>query len=544
MNTDNTNLDNNIGSESLGAINTPINSEPVNNVGEETFSPFQDLNSAPLNVPTENVSAAPQPEFQTEPDFSNSSPVDSIPSAPQETLSEPIVSNAAPVNNTDVFNAAPVSEPVPAEVPASFTTEQAAPVVDTFEPVQAAPVVDAIPEVPQTPEVVPAEVNNNVGLNDVVMQNTMQMNTVTSVPNETPTMPIPDQMPVTDYQAGVSTPVDYATPMSNFDEIGTTPELDPNAKGKKKSNKFLVIILLLAIIGGIGYGCYYAINVMGILDSSSVTLKQVTAEKGDALSTNIEDYATFKNTSSSNCVLDTSKVDINVASTYSFTVTCGKKSYTGKVTVKDTKAPEIEVKTNIVIAGTQLSPEMLIASASEEAKYSYASDSEVEQFKTAGLKKIKVNVTDNNSNTKTYVIPVIVTSSEYSMGIVSKKDVTEGNTDATIYEKNVILYNNSGGNVNDTSYTAYIIKFSSGALYNAAVKNYDDSGMLTYDKYSGTPLFYVNNNTLVLVKDINTSLIKESFNDTFSNLNGQNGYQAFLVNQIGTNKQLLDFNNI
>ena len=187
---------------------------------------------------------------------------------------------------------------------------------------------------------------------------------------------------------------------------------------------------------------------------------------------------------------------------------------------------------------------MLIASTSEEAKYAYASDTEASQYKTAGLKKIKVNVTDNSSNTKAYFIPVVVTSSEYSMGLVAKKDVTLDNTEATIYEKNVILYNNSGGNVNDTSYTAYIINFSNATFYNAAVSKYDDSGSLTYDKYTGTPLFYKNTNTLVLVKDINTDLIKDSYSDTFSGLNNQNGYQVLLVNQLGANKQLLEFNKI
>ena len=65
MNTDN-NLENNIGSESLGGIQSPINNEPVNNVGDNNFIPFQDLNNSPLNVPTENLDSVgvqnPAPE--------------------------------------------------------------------------------------------------------------------------------------------------------------------------------------------------------------------------------------------------------------------------------------------------------------------------------------------------------------------------------------------------------------------------------------------------------------------------------------------------
>lgn len=560
MNTDNTNLETNLPTDSLGVEQAPVSNEPVNTAVEETFSPFQDLNNAPLNVPTENVNVAPVQDFQTEPDFYNpgaqpvaNENVDSNVNVTPEPVLEQAPIAPAPVveptpveqtANVDALNSALNPEPVENVTP-TFDTMQSTPTIDTFEPVQTAPVVDEIPaqpaatSMPEEPSFAP-----NVGINDVVMQNTTQVPVVEENNNINPTMPIPDQMPTTDYQAGVSTPVDYATPMSDFDQIGTTPELDPNAKGKKKSNKFLLALLLLIIVGGLGYAAYYFINVKGILNSSSVVVKEVSSEKDETLSSNIDDYATFKNTSSSNCVLNTEKVNIHTIGSYNFTVTCGKKSYTGKVTIKDTKAPEIEAKTNIIVAGTNLQPEMLIDKASEEAKYAYQSDAETANYQTAGLKNIKVNVSDNYSNTKTYIIPVIVTSSEYSMGIVSKRDVTADNTDAKITEKNVILYNNSGGNVNDTSYTAYIIKFNNSTLYKTATKGYDDSGVFKYNNYSGVPLFYSSINTLVLVKDINSDLIKNGFNETFTNVNGVDGYQATLVNQIGNYQDLLDFKGV
>lgn len=560
MNTDNTNLETNLPTDSLGVEQAPASNEPVNTAVEETFSPFQDLNNAPLNVPTENVNVAPVQDFQTEPDFYNpgAQPVANenvdlnVNVTPEPVLEQAPIAPAPVVEptpveqtaNVDALNSALNPEPVENVTP-TFDTMQSTPTIDTFEPVQTAPVVDEIPaqpaatSMPEEPSFAP-----NAGINDVVMQNTTQVPVVEENNNINPTIPIPDQMPTTDYQAGVSTPVDYATPMSDFDQIGTTPELDPNAKGKKKSNKFLLALLLLIIVGGLGYAAYYFINVKGILNSSSVVVKEVSSEKDETLSSNIDDYATFKNTSSSNCVLNTEKVNIHTIGSYNFTVTCGKKSYTGKVTIKDTKAPEIEAKTNIIVAGTNLQPEMLIDKASEEAKYAYQSDAETANYQTAGLKNIKVNVSDNYSNTKTYIIPVIVTSSEYSMGIVSKRDVTADNTDAKITEKNVILYNNSGGNVNDTSYTAYIIKFNNSTLYKAATKGYDDSGVFKYNNYSGVPLFYSSINTLVLVKDINSDLIKNGFNETFTNVNGVDGYQATLVNQIGNYQDLLDFKGV
>lgn len=531
MNTDNNNIETNLGSEQLGDFTAPVNNEPVNNQGEETFSPFQDLNSAPLNVPTENLdstvqAAEPNVAPAAEPTFYDAQiPVQGPVQA------EPVVSDqqVGTISNTDQLNGM-LNPEVNVEPAPSFEPVQSAPVVDTFE---SAPQVDAAP------------VQENIGLADAINK-TQQINlegqavqepAVDTNLNQGPTMPIPDQMPSTDYQAEVSTPVDYATPMSDFDQIGTTPELDPKQKGSKKKNKALLFILLLIIIGGLGYGSYYLINVMGILEKDSVSVKEVTAEKGEAVSTNIDDYATFKNTSSSNCVLDTSKVNTATIGSYDFTVTCGKKSYTGKVTVKDTKAPQIEVKTLVVTAGAAVTADMLVSTADETATYAFASDTEVNEFQTAGLKRIKVNATDENGNVKTYVIPVIVTSSEYSIGIVSKKDVSLDNTNANITEKNVILYNN--GMVNDTSYTAYIIRFNDVNSYKAAIKNYDDSGSLTYETYTGVPLFYQSTNTLILVKDINTDLIKDAYNTSFTNLK-ELGYETSSASQV-SGKELINF---
>lgn len=519
MNTDN-NLENGLGSETLGAAQTPVNNEPINNMGDASFSPFQDLNNAPLNVPTENADVQPTPIVQTEP--LNVQPTLYQP----EPIEQPAVVSAEPV--MDTINPAPVEEPVAP----SFETSQTAPVMDTYqEPV--APVAETIPaSEPVTP------VEPEVASVDVA-----EPTTIETPVNEGPTLPIPDQMPSTDYQAGVSTPVDYATPMSDFDQIGTTPELDPKAKSKK-SNKGALVILLILLIVALGAGSYYAINVLGIFNKDSVTLKEVTSEKGEELSKNIDDYATFSNTSSTNCVLDTSKVVISTAGTYDFTVTCGEKSYTGKVTIKDTKGPEIEAKTNIIAAGISLLPEMLVNTADEEATYAYDGETTSQEYQTAGIKNIKLIATDASGNSSTHIIPVVVTAYEYSMGIIAKKDVTIDSATAKITEKNVILFNNSAGTVNDTSYSAFVIEFASAAAYKNATMNYDGSGNLIYENFSGTPVFYKSKNTLVLVKNIDSTLIKENYIETYKNITAMGSYQTFLADQSGTNKTLLNFEEV
>ena len=278
MNTDN-NLENSMGSESLGVAATPVNNEPINNGGEDNFVPFQDLNNAPLNVPTENADVQPTPIVQTE-------PLDVQPTLYQpEPVQAPVEQNVDMVNQVpavdesiNTFIQPPVEEPV-TEVAPTFDTMQAAPTVENIE---VAPSIEPVPSVePTYTEPTPVAepvVDNNLNQDNYTVSNDQPM--VSSPETQGPTIPIPDQMPGTDYQAGVSTPVDYATPMSDFDQIGTSPELDPKAKGKK-NNKGLLFLLLILLIAALGAGSYYAINVLGIFNKESVTLKEVIVEKGE-----------------------------------------------------------------------------------------------------------------------------------------------------------------------------------------------------------------------------------------------------------------------
>lgn len=544
MNTENNNV---FGVDSFNPQQPQTNNEPQNNIGEETFSPFQDLNNTPLNVPTDNieVNQAEQSFTDTlveEPTFSQ--PTDFIqnpvPQEPVESI-EPIAPQVEPTVSS--YNEPIVEQPAQEQTYEPFTPTQSAPTMENYdntpivEPVQTEPVTQNI-NVESTPMPVVEDINVNPVQNDVSTE-TVAINNI----NQGPTMPIPDQMPTTDYQSGVSTPVDYATPMSDFDQIGTTPELDPRVKGKK-GGKGLLVLLLLIIILGLGAGSYYLINIKGIFNSENVVLKQVVSEKGEALSVNINDYATFKNTSSSNCSLNTNEVDVTKEGEYSFTITCGDKSYKGKLTIKDTKAPNINVKTNVILAGTMIEAQSLVISSDEEATYAYASDTEKEAYQTAGLKNINVVATDKNNNSKTYSVPVIVTSYEYSFGIVAEKNLTEDESKEKVIEKNVILYSDIAGMTNDTSYTAYIIKFATSQIYKDAIKNYSGSGQFTYGNYIGTPLFYVDDNTLVLIKDINTDLIKENYQYTYESLNGNNGYQIFSINKNNDSSKLVQFNEI
>ena len=162
MNMDNNNIENNLGSESLGGFQPTVNSEPVNTQGEDTFSPFQDLNNSQLNVPTESFDAAPvsAPEpVQAEPVAPDAMPAEPSFYQPEINQTEPVVAepavtaepqtmetfNPEPTSNVDALNN--MLNPESVQTP-TFETMQAAPVVENITPeILVEPVVAAEPVV-------------------------------------------------------------------------------------------------------------------------------------------------------------------------------------------------------------------------------------------------------------------------------------------------------------------------------------------------------------------------------------------------------------
>ncbi len=66
-----------------------------------------------------------------------------------------------------------------------------------------------------------------------------------------------------------------------------------------------------------------------------MTLKEINIEKNTALPKNLNDYIVedIPEEARDKIIIDTSKVNISIASTYQYTVTYKDKIYTGKITV-------------------------------------------------------------------------------------------------------------------------------------------------------------------------------------------------------------------
>lgn len=85
------------------------------------------------------------------------------------------------------------------------------------------------------------------------------------------------------------------------------------------------------------------------IKTNEIKLKDITIDINNYLSTNVSDYLEDPNNIDDNLLktlkLDTSNVNINVANTYKYTITCNKKIYTGTITVNEKKLPVVQSMT-------------------------------------------------------------------------------------------------------------------------------------------------------------------------------------------------------
>ena len=202
-----------------------------------------------------------------------------------------------------------------------------------------------------------------------------------------------------------------------------------NKPTKKKKGLFIfLVIILILLVGGFVY--YYLHISKGTL-STSVTTKNLTLQIDDNLSTDINDYATFKGTNSNNCILDTKNVNVNKVGTYEYTITCGTKSYSGKITLQDTKAPEVALKTIVKKVNDVVAPEEFIDKCDEanECTYSFNNMDEVNNaMMTAGTYELQILVTDANNNSNVVKAKLIVIDSDIKvyLNCVSNDQTLDG----------------------------------------------------------------------------------------------------------------------
>lgn len=284
-----------------------------------------------------------------------------------------------------------------------------------------------------------------------------------------------------------------------FNDIGTVPPI-PEApilteapkskhKNKKPVNKTIFVLIIVLVIAAIGVAVYVLLGISGKKvngGSSPIILKEVNIELGGEISTNINEYATFKGISSNNCSLNTSKIGSELNETYPFIITCNGINYEGKAKVIDTTSPEVITKEVTTSINSEIKPADFIESCTDATECSFEFKDETavkELLKTVGIYKNQVVIIakDTTGNQKEINASLIVSDKEASVYLVC----TKNNSTSKEIDRIGLDNGNLVGKIN----REHTFTFANEELYKTAKKEATDGSEMTYQNISGKVTF-------------------------------------------------------
>ena len=475
-------------------------------------------------TPTPAPTSAPTPVGLGQPTTLNvpatTSPVAPTPVA---TLSAPVAPNPVPPVNpapATPVEPAPVPQPVPAPAaPAPTPTPIAEPTVlnnPTPTPVAAptpAPVAPVEQPAPAAPTDISAPLNSDSVLPGQLSDGiNPPMESTTPITSNEPTIDQNVLMPSPPPSMNIDTPVGMSTlqatpsfsqgPMApnnlenpkpseledvnkslGYNNIGMVP---PNSsaepKQKRKPNKTIVFLLVVILIAAIGIGVFLYLR-MGN-KKSSVTLKDVTIEPSESISTNINDYVASGSLDKS-CVPNFNDVQTSQVGTYTYKIICNSGTYTGTINVVDNTAPSVKTRLVYKTVGQKVEIEDFIEECNDASDCSYAYQDEnivKDNINKIGTIEVPIIVKDGADNSKTVSTYLIVTNEEVKNNLVCTSQsiaVDAENFNYQIQDTMGILIQNGFINYAGFTMREYIITYTSDEAYNTAKESITDGNIET-----------------------------------------------------------------
>ena len=195
---------------------------------------------------------------------------------------------------------------------------------------------------------------------------------------------------------------------------------------KVQNTTSLIVLVLIIIVGGL---VYYIFNAPTDKDFKP---KTVTVELGSELPLRTSSYVEPGKGKVDELLyaLDLSEVDVSKVGTYNFTVTYHGISKKGQVIIKDTTAPQLEVREVIISEGSTYDASMFVQRCNDSSGCNYAFQDE-----TTAL---------NNTAPGSYVVYIVATDAFQNSTTKRASLIIEATGNIRSYSKEV-PYNNSLG---------------------------------------------------------------------------------------------------
>ena len=305
-------------------------------------------------------------------------------------------------------------------------------------------------------------------------------------------------------------------PMPNGAMMGgiPTPPTMPTGgeeKPKKKMNP-LIIVLVVVLVAAVGFGVYYFINQSQAKSpKSTVTITPLLKEL--ELGQNIDVtlpymFATVSAPIDINSCEVSTDLDSNKVGTYQYTVTCGQyKLENQTVTVSDTTAPVVKLKTLAILPSSELKLEDFVDFVDEASEYSFMMQDEVDTS-VEGTYEVPFTVEDDYGN-KTEVTGELVISAdapEYYMNCYEVRLSSEKYKDAVVSNTYRFGINSLGEYYN--VYKNRYYRFETVESFEAAA---EDATENSFDGYQGNVRVNSENSAISVSYPVDGDDLKEEY---------------------------------
>lgn len=306
---------------------------------------------------------------------------------------------------------------------------------------------------------------------------------------------------------------------NKMDNIGVVPPQINNDNKKKKMNKGVFIILILALIALVAFGVYYVLNTAA--NRIDLTTKNITIGVGDVASDNIKDYVTVKKGDLSSCRLNNKNVNSTEIGEYEYTVVCKDKTFTGKVIVADQTIPQVVVNAVFKKVNDQINVNDFIASCTDntECVNTFVDEQKVNDYmKTVGGPyEVEINVSDKNNNSKVVKTDLYVTDIELQSFYVcslASQDLQEHQAKKEVFDTFPFGHDEIGElKMPGIARRDYTYTFNTTEEYQEVILDKPDT--ITFDNVTGKAFYDDENLKLTISTNLSIDTLNSENNNSF-----------------------------